>query len=118
MQDDVEQAAAASRLIESFSEEAPGFVPIVALVELVWVLGSAYRLRREQVADAVEALLRTKEIVVDHAELVWMALRVFRRAKSDFADCLIERIAFTSGCNRTVTFDLAAAKLTGMQLLT
>jgi predicted nucleic-acid-binding protein len=38
MQDDPRQSPRATRLIESLSAEAPGFVPVVTIVELVWVL--------------------------------------------------------------------------------
>ena len=117
MQDDAKQSPSATRLIESLSVEAKGFVPLVAVVELDWVLTSAYDLDRTQVGEAFEALLRTKEVVVDQAETVWKALRVFRGSNADFADCLIERSASAAGCERTVTFDRGAAKGGGMTLL-
>jgi predicted nucleic-acid-binding protein len=59
------------------------------VVELAWVLSSVYDLDRAQVTTAFEALLRTKEIVIEQAETVWKALRVFAGANADFADCLI-----------------------------
>jgi predicted nucleic-acid-binding protein len=117
MQDDPAQSALASQLLESLTAESPGFVPLVAVVELGWVLSSAYELDRSQLVDAFEALLRTKEIVVEHAETVWKALRIFAGSKADFADCLIERSAFMAGCERTMTFDRGAAKRCGMTLL-
>ena len=117
MQDDAKQAAQATRLIESLSAQAPGFVPVVAVVELVWVLGGCFALQRAQLADAVEALLRSKEMRVERAELVWQALRLFRASSADFADALIERSAAAAGCDRTMTFDRAAVKGCGMQLL-
>ena len=39
-QDDAEQAKRANRIIDRLTPENPGFVPLVALVELVWVLES------------------------------------------------------------------------------
>jgi predicted nucleic-acid-binding protein len=116
MQDDPAQSAAASGLLESLTAEAPGFVPMVAAVELAWVLSSAYELDRRQLVDAFEALLRTREIVVERAEAVWKALRLFADSNADFADCLIERSAAAAGCTRTMTFDRAAAKGCGMTL--
>jgi predicted nucleic-acid-binding protein len=118
MQDDARQSALATRLVESLSVESPGFVPLVSVVELAWVLSSAYALDRGQVVQAVESLLRTKEIAVERAEIVWKALRVFRSANADFADCLIERSAAVAGCDRTMTFDRGAAKSCGMTLVT
>ena len=118
MQDDARQSALATRLVESLSVESPGFVPLVSVVELAWVLSSAYELDRGQVVQAFEGLLRTKEIAVERAEIVWKALRVFRSANADFADCLIERSAAVAGCDRTMTFDRGAARSCGMTLVT
>lgn len=117
MQDDAKQSPLATRLVESLSAQSPGFVPLVAVVELGWVLSSAYELDRAQLVQACEALLRSKEIVVDRAETVWKALRVFQSGNADFADCLIERTASAAGCGRTMTFDRGAAKGCGMTLL-
>ncbi len=117
MQDDVRQSAQATKLIESLSAQSPGFVPLVSVVELTWVLESAYLLDRAQLVEALEGLLRTKEIVVDQAETVWKALRIFQNANTDFADCLIERTASMAGCLRTMTFDRRAAKGCGMTLV-
>ena len=117
MQDDAKQSALATRLVESLSTESPGFVALVSVVELGWVLSSAYELDRAQVSEAFGALLRTKEIVIDRAETVWKALRVFQSANADFADCLIERSASAAGCERTMTFDRGAVKGCGMTLV-
>ena len=117
MQDDTKQSALATRLIESLYAESPGFVPLVSVVELAWVLSSAYGLDRNQIVQAFESLLRTKEITVEQAEIVWKALRVFQNAGADFADCLIERSAAAAGCDKTMTFDRNAAKHCGMTLV-
>ncbi|MCK6453697.1 MAG: type II toxin-antitoxin system VapC family toxin [Alphaproteobacteria bacterium] len=117
MQDDARQSPQATRLVESLSVGSPGFVPLVSVVELAWVLSSAYDLDRTQLVLAFEGLLRTKEIVVERAETVWKAVRAFQAGSADFADCLIERSAAAAGCERTMTFDRGAAKGCGMVLV-
>ena len=117
MQDDLKQSPLATRLIESRSVESRGFVPLVSVVELFWVMSSAYELDRGQLIAALEGLLRTKELVVERAEIVWKALRIFQTANVDFADCLIERSAAAAGCEKTMTFDRGAAKSAGLTLL-
>jgi len=117
MQDDPRQSPRATRLIESLSAEAPGFVPVVALVELVWVLSGSYGLARNQVATVLETLLRSKELVIDRADLVIQARNRFATAGADFADALIERTAAAAGCPATMTFDSGAAKAAGMALV-
>jgi predicted nucleic-acid-binding protein len=81
------------------------------------VLTSCYELTREQIAQALEAFLRAKEIVLDRAGHVSQALRIFGASGAGFADCLIERTAASTGCEATMTFDASAAKGTGMTLL-
>jgi predicted nucleic-acid-binding protein len=117
MQDDIKQSPKATKLVDSLTVDSPGFVSIVSVVELWWVLSSSYDLNREQVAQALELLLRSKEIVVDRSDQVLKALRVFKVSAADFADCLIERSAASVGCTRTMTFDLRAAKSAGMTLV-
>jgi predicted nucleic-acid-binding protein len=117
MQDDGRQSPLATRIVESLSAESPGFVPLVVIVELGWVLSSAYELERNQLVEAFEALLRTKELVVERGEIVWKALRLFQRANGDFADCLITCSAEAAGCAKTMTFDRGAVKSGGMTLV-
>jgi predicted nucleic-acid-binding protein len=117
MQDDSRQSPLATRIVESLSAESPGFVPLVAIVELGWVLSSAYELERNQLVEAFEALLRTKELVVERGEIVWKALRLFQRANGDFADCLIACSAEAAGCAKTMTLDRGAVKSGGMTLV-
>lgn len=116
-QDDPVQARKATALIESLSADAPGFIPLICLVELVWVLQSCYPATKNDVTDVLETLLRTKELVVERAEIVWQALRQFRETAADFADCLIQRCAHAAQCEYTVTFDRTAAKSAGMRLI-
>lgn len=116
-QDDPHQSPVATKLIESLTAEEPGFVSLVTLVELGWVLESCYDFSRQQLGAAVELLTRTREIVLDRPEAVMRALRLFATGSADFADCLIERLGAEAGCEKTVTFDTAAAKSAGMVLL-
>ena len=117
MQDDARQSRLASTLIEKLTVDEPGFVPLVAVIELVWVLSSSFELARAQITSALEILLQTKEIQIERAEVVWRALRIYREGSADFADCLIERSAATAGCLRTMTFDRSAAKHCLMTLI-
>jgi predicted nucleic-acid-binding protein len=117
MQDDAKQSSLATRIVESLTAESLGFVPLVAVVELAWVLSSAYELNRSQLIEAFGALLRTRELVVERAETVWKGLRLLQRTGGDFADCLIACSAEAAGCAKTMTFDRGAAKNGGMTLV-
>lgn len=116
LQDDPRQSPRANRLFESLSAEAPGFVSVVVMVELAWVLGAGYKIPRAQLAAVLETLLRGKELVIERAELVAQALKSYGSG-ADFADALIERLAAASGCGTTMTFDAGAVKLAAMQMV-
>jgi predicted nucleic-acid-binding protein len=114
MQDDPRQSPRAARLIESLSADSPGFVPVVSLIELAWVLSGSYGLNRGQLAAVMAGLLRSKELVLDRAEAVAQALGGFVGSSAEFADLLIERLANAAGCTATMTFDVGAVKAARM----
>ncbi len=117
-QDDAAQSKKATALMESFSAERPGYVSQIVLVEIVWVLGRSYGVERDQMKDIIESMLGTKELVVEGADTVRKALRVFAASdKADFADCLIERSGHVAECEYTATFDVTASKVVGMMLI-
>lgn len=116
-QDDPKQSPMATDLIESLTVDTRGYVGVVSVVELVWVLTDCYALPKGELCEVLATLLRTKEIVVAHADTVWQALRLFKEGKADFADCLIERFAKEAGCDYTATFDRDAARHCGMRLV-
>ena len=76
-------------------------------------------LDHEQVpfAKVVETLLQSRELIVEHEELVADALRGFVTGSADFADYLIERAGHLAGCDHTFTFDKRATSFAGMRLL-
>ncbi|MBS1208668.1 MAG: hypothetical protein H6R19_1066 [Proteobacteria bacterium] len=116
-QDDPVQSPLATRLIESLSIEAPGFVSMVTLVELVWVLSGCYAAGKAELCAVLETLLRTKEIQIADAETAWKALRLFKDSRAGFADCLIECAGRSAGCEYTASFDRDAVRDCGMRLL-
>lgn len=114
--DDPLQAAVAAKFLDSLSPEEPGFVSLVVLIELVWVLGSLYGFQKSEIEGVIETLLQSKDLTIENADLVRDALRIFRASRAEFSDCVIERCANTAACSYTVTFDKRAAAA-GMKLL-
>ena len=117
MQDDPGQSSRATAIVESLEGVGSAYITLVSMVELVWVLTASFELSRAQVSQALDGILRTKQFKIENADQVIRALRVFKLGKSDFADCLIERSANSAGCDKTVTFDVKAAKHAGMTLI-
>lgn len=117
-QDDEVQSPIATRFISRLSRESPGFVSAVVLAEITWVLSRAYKASREDIAKAVEGLLRSAELIVENPDAAYRALSVYQASKSaEYADALIAQTASLAGANETVTFDQSAASSLGMRLL-
>jgi len=116
-QDDPRQAALATRLFESLSSDSPAFISQIVLVETVWVLRSCYAADAAKIGQVIETLLRTETIQLERVEVVWRALRRFRKGRGSFPDALVTELARDAGCERIYSFDQAAAQRAGMTLL-
>ncbi len=118
VQDDEAQAKKATQFIEqSLSTDSPGYINHIVLCEIGWVLERCYEVTKAQLKAIFEALLETKQFVVEDVEVVWKALRAFDANSADFSDALIGQRNMQSGCEQTATFDKKAAKLPGIVLL-
>lgn len=120
-QDDAKQAALATRLVEKqLSVAHPGFISLVVLVELCWVLKKLYSATSDELAATVDDLLSGSQFRIERRDVVQAALRQLKdgkAGKAGFADALIAQLADSEGCTRTLTFDRAAARGAGMTLL-
>jgi len=118
VQDDPAQAALASEVFGSLSSDRPGFVGSVVLAEISWVLARAYRAGREEIAAAIEGLLRSEEIIIENTEAAYRALAVFRDGRAvEFADALIAETARLAGADEALTFDRRATSESAMRLV-
>lgn len=117
VQDDPEQAAAATALFSGLSLSDPGFVCREVLVELVWVLERAYGLPRADIALALDGLLEAQELVIETADSVAVAVDRYRKGGAGFADQMVALAGQGAGCHVTASFDRKAANLPGMRLV-
>lgn len=116
VQDDPEQSARASELIDELTETEPGYLSLVTVVELYWVLHRVYKVEADRCAELLEGLLEARELRVDRSAVVRSALAAHRNGL-DFADAVIAELGRTAGCDHTVTFDRRAARGSAMRLL-
>lgn len=116
IQDDPDQAASAATLIDDLTETDPGYLSLVTVVELFWVLRRAYGVSADRCAELLNGLLDARELRVDQDAVVRAALAA-SRGGLDFADAVIAELGRAAGCEHTVTFDQRAARDGGMQLL-
>jgi predicted nucleic-acid-binding protein len=115
--DDPDQSRRATELIERrLTEVEPGYISVVAMAEIVWVLERAYRLPNAEIAAAVERLLQVDAIVVEDEQEVFTAMIALKEGQGSFADALIGALGDKAGCSGTLTFDRKALRLPGFAL--
>jgi predicted nucleic-acid-binding protein len=116
-QDDPVQSLKATEVIERrLTEENPGFVSIVAMVEIVWVLDRAYSFTAHEIAAAVERMLQTDVLVIENEQEVFTAMIALKNGEGMFADAVIAALGARANCSRTLTFDQKALRLPGFEL--
>ena len=117
-QDDPVQSPKATELIERrLSEENPGFVSVVAMVETAWVLDRAYGLADREIAAAIERTLQADVLFVEDEQEVFAAMIALKEGHGSFADALIGAVGARAGCSHTMTVDRKASRLPGFKLL-
>ena len=104
--DDEEQADKATDLLEEADMVA---VSLQTLCEVVWVLRSAYKVSKDDIATAIRALLDTRNVVANRpAAEAGLALL---EAGGDFADGVIAWDGKFLGGEKFMSFDKKAVSL-------
>jgi len=118
-QDDPKQSPRATEIVERrLSEQEPGFVSLVTILEVVWVLKSLFKRSRQEIANDLEMLLAADTLEVQNEQEVYLAVVSLRNGVGTFEDALIGSLGAWRGCSATLTFDENAAKrLHGFELI-
>ncbi|MEQ6898142.1 type II toxin-antitoxin system VapC family toxin [Microbacterium sp. KR10-403] len=116
VRDDPAQYEAAAAVIATLTPDSPGLITHVSLAELSWTLARTYKMSKEARLAIVRALIQADEIEFEDGEGVVRALALAEDG-ADFADALIATTMELFGADRVVTFDKAAAKHLGWELL-
>jgi|SRR5579863_323939 len=116
LQDDAKQSREANEIIErQLNEQNPGFISLVTVLEVVWVLRSLLKRSPTQIADHIEDLLAAYTLEVQNEEQVFEAAFALRHGIGEFEDALLGALCTWAGCRVTLTFDRRAARLPGFQ---
>jgi predicted nucleic-acid-binding protein len=118
-EDDPAQRRAALNFGAGLGKEHNAFLSLVGILELDWALRSRLGFAKKDVIAAVDKLLHTRGLVVEHHNLVVKTLQLVEGNNADFADALIACRSLEAGCDSVKTFDVKAVKrVPGMELLT
>ncbi len=118
VRDDEVQARKVFELFRKAQEKGEEyFVPLVVVLEMIWVLEAVYRIHRKQILDAIKDLLDLPILRFEAREAVQAFLRTALKSSVDLSDILICCVAREKGCEKILTFDKRAAKFEGFELL-
>jgi predicted nucleic-acid-binding protein len=117
-QDDPTHSPRATEIVERrLIEQEPGFISLVSILEVVWVLKSLFKRSRQEIANDIEMLLAADTLEVQNEQEVYYAVVSLRNGIGSFEDSLTGSLGVLRGCSATLTFDEGAAKrLHGFQL--
>lgn len=111
--DNAPQVAAAEAFIQKGA-----WVSVLVLAETAWVLTSVYGLDSNQLAIAIEMLLHHRDLTIQDADTIALALGHLRaNPKLGFSDCLNLELARKAGNLPLGTFDRNLAKTAGAHRL-
>lgn len=116
-QDDPVQSPKAAEIVEHrLTARDPGFISIVAMAEIAWVLERLYRLSNAHIATAIERMLQADLLVIESEQEVFAAMTALKEGYGSFADALIGALGAKAGCTSPVTFDRRALRLPEFEL--
>jgi predicted nucleic-acid-binding protein len=118
LQDDPKQSRQANQIIDrQLSAQNPGFISLVTVLEIVWVLNSLLKRDPFQIASHIEHLLAADSLEVQNEQQVFEAAFAVKRGTGEFEDALIGALDTWAGCSRTLTLDRKAARLPHFELI-
>ena len=118
LQDDPKQTRQANHVIDGqLSDENPGFISLVTVLEIVWVLRSLLQRTPAQIAAHLAQLLAADALDVQNEQQVFEAVFALKRGTGEFEDALIAALDALAGCSMTLTFDRKAVRLPHFRLI-
>jgi len=118
VRDDEKQAELARKRIKEAEVRRERLkIPLLVVLETVWVLESAYNKTRSEILETIRDMRQMPVFDFEADSVVDGLLNDAPKHKADLADILIARAAEATGCESCITFDKGAAKLPFFSLL-
>jgi predicted nucleic-acid-binding protein len=118
VRDDAKQAELVRRRLKQAEENRERLlIPLLVVLETIWVLESAYDKTRAEILDALRAMRQMPIFEFQGNEVVERLLADGAEYSADLADILIAQSARALNCESGITFDKGAAKLPFFNLL-
>ena len=92
------------------------FVPLLVILELIWVLESVYEIPRIAILDSISELLLMPILKFEHQSALQQFTNTGQGNEYDLSDLLIAHSAKEQGCEAVITFDKKASKFNLFEL--
>ena len=118
VRDDERQAGIIYRIFkQAESDKEVFFVPMLVVLETVWVLESVYKISRQEILDSINELILMPILEFEIQSALLSFVTSARETKMDLSDLLIAHSAKFSGCESVLTFDKRALRFELFELL-
>jgi len=118
VRDDERQAETIYRIFkQAEADKEVLFVPLLVVLETVWVLDSVYVIPRQEIIDSINELLLMPILEFEKQPAIQSFISSARETKMDLSDLLIAHSAKFSGCECVLTFDKRASNFGLFELL-
>lgn len=115
--DDLQANKVYSIFKKAESEKIELFVPLLVVLEMIWVLESVYEISRAEILDAIGDLLLMPIFKFDQQPTIQQLIQSAKGNKYDLSDLLIAHSAKINGCEAVLTFDKKASKFNLFELV-
>ena len=116
--DDDKQANLIYQLFKQTEEKNEKlFVPLLVVLEIIWVLQSVYEISNADILATFSDLLSMPILFFESEEVVRNFIDSARNTTFDLSDILIAHSSHLSGCQSILTFDKKASKFKYFELL-
>ena len=105
IEDDQQQAESARRLILDKARTVGVRIPLIVLVECVWVFKKRYKLNKNQIISFLNLLLSKPGVSVERRSEIENAIAAWQIGNADFTDYIILAVSESDGCATTYTFE-------------
>ena len=118
VRDDEKQAGLVYRRFKSAEAKKEAlFVPLLVVLETIWVLESVYNEHRNAILDSLNDLILMPVFQFEKPDVIQRSIASARQTSLGLADILIAHSAMNAGCESVLTFDKKAAKSALFELL-
>jgi len=93
------------------------FVPLLVVLETLWVLDSVYNIARNGILDSINEVLLMPILKFEAQATIQRFIFLARENKIDLSDILIACSAKLAGCKSVLTFDKKASRFEHFELI-